>query len=123
MELLKITDRDFTNCIVLGSYTINSIPVYNEWTDANYTKHKDIVRKRVTGTLSLKFFEEDDYTDFLRLVEENTKNDGTIPLTVYVNNIDRAMTIDAFLDVKFPNLLPVVGQNANKEISVSIEER
>jgi len=85
MILAKLGDVDITNYINYKSYKVSSEPVYNEWTDANYRKHRDEVRRRVTGSFDLAFITDDQYNSFLTLLNNN-KTGNLLSIKLYVGS-------------------------------------
>lgn len=85
MILAKLGDTDITNYINESSYKVNSEPVYNEWTDANYRKHRDEVRRRVTGSFDLAFVNDTQYNSFLTLLNNN-KTGNVVSIKLYVGS-------------------------------------
>jgi len=85
MILAKLGDVDITNYINYTSYKVSSEPVYNEWTDANYSKHRDEVRRRVNGSFDLAFITDEQYNDFIALLNDN-KVGNLLNIKVYVGS-------------------------------------
>ena len=54
----KIGTHDFSKCVVVGEYAINKEDVYDEWTDGDMKKRRHLYRKKIKGTLRLKFMTE-----------------------------------------------------------------
>lgn len=123
MELFKIGDKDLTNNILVPTYKINSQPSYYEWTDANYTKHRDIRRRVIQGTFTIKFVKQEDYFDFITLLENNTGTDGSTPVSIYVNNLNKVSDTTVFITIDPENTLPLYGTRKYEGFQVSIEER
>lgn len=123
MELFKIGDKDLTKHIMVPTYKINSQPDYYEWTDANYTKHRDIRRRVISGSFTVKFVEQTDYYDFITLINENTEADGSTPVSLYVNNLNKVSNTKVFITIDPENTLPLYGKRSYDGFEVTIEER
>lgn len=97
--LVNINGKDITEYILASSYEINSIPVYSEWEDANYIKHREIHRYRVQGSFDLKFPQDGGsaYSEFVKVLKENTV-EGRLLITVFVNNTEEYKTIQAYYE-------------------------
>lgn len=123
MKMLVINGHDFTNNIVMSSHKINNIPKYEEWTDSNYTVHREITRKQVEGSLTLKFYSIADYELFLSSVKKETVSDGSTLITVYINNERTTRNIYTFLEFTPENNLPILGMKDDNGFEVKITER
>ena len=85
MILAKLGDTDITKYINYTSYDVSSVPVTNEWTDANYLLHTDEVRRRVEGSFDLAFTSDTDYNAFISLLNSN-KAGNLLSITLYVGS-------------------------------------
>lgn len=123
MELFIIGDHDYTEFITVPSYKINNGPVYNEWTDANYKKHRDILRYKITGTFKMLFNTEEDLNQFLDdIYNYEDASGGYIPVTVYVNNLSNQQTIDAYISFTLANDKPYYGVKEHEGFEIKVEE-
>lgn len=123
MELFKIGSLDITRHITVPSYKVNMIPKYTEWTDSNYTVHRDINRQRVEGNFTVKFFNIEDYEAFIRAIRDNTSTDGSTFVTVYTQNTRTTKQTYVFIDYDPKNSLPIIGRSDDDGFDVSISER
>lgn len=98
--LAKIGDRDITKNIITDSYEVNAEDVYNEWTDANKRRHRDVIRQRVVGTFTLKFNTEEEHADFVSLLKANKALDHTLPMTLYVVNNNEEKQTNVYYSLK-----------------------
>lgn len=116
--LVKIGEKDITRNIIYESYEVDSQDVAEEWEDANYFKHVDVIRTKVAGTFKVMCSKALGMTtrQFIDLINEN-KTDGTIYAIVYVNNTARLEAINAICKVETGKHL----YNADV-FSVSLEE-
>lgn len=85
MIFAKLGNVDITKYINYTSYNIDSVPVTNEWTDANYLLHTDEVRRRVEGSFDLAFTSDADYNDFIALLNQN-KAGNLLSISLYVGS-------------------------------------
>lgn len=123
MILAKLGDVDITNYINYTSYKVSSEPVYNEWTDANYRKHRDEVRRRVTGSFDLAFITDDQYNSFLTLLNNN-KTGNLLSIKLYVGSDVNAL-VDCYCYYKM-SLQSRKEANANYIVTIvtmDLEER
>ena len=121
-SLFVVNGVDITRFITVPSYKVNEFSVSSEWTDANEVTHRDVIRKRVKGSFSVLFDNEKDYTDFLKLIDENTTPGDYIIATVFVNNKNRTMTKNFFIDMEPQNEIPFMGHRELDGFDVDIEE-
>ena len=85
MILAKLGDTDITKYINYTSYNVSSVPITNEWTDANYNLHSDEVRRRIEGSFDLAFTSDTDYNAFISLINSN-KAGNLLSITLYVGS-------------------------------------
>lgn len=123
MRLFVIGTTDLTNRIVVPTYKVNRQPSYNEWTDANHQKHRDILRFVINGTFTVKFAVKEDYYNFIDLIQKNTGTDGSTPVSLYVNNCNQVFTTNVFITFDPENTLPYYGVKSYDGFEVTIEER
>ncbi len=95
--LFSINGIDITKNIITNSYSMNAVDVYKEWTDANYYKHREVMRQRITGNFTLKFLSEDTFSDFIALVDSCRSDSGNIPVTAYVVNRNKEVKTEMFI--------------------------
>ena len=124
MELLIIGGKDFTKHIKVPSYKVNKEPVYEEWEDANYLKHREVTRHRIKGDFTMLFDEIDDLNEFYTTVntlrEQYTSE--IIPVTVYVNNYNIQAVINTALEFTPANEKPYFGRQNISGFTVKVEE-
>lgn len=97
----KIGDIDITPFINEKSYKMDSVPVENKWTDANYAEHIDEVRRRVVGSFDLAFVTDEQYNEFITLVNNN-KAGNLLTITVYVGgDVNMLQTINAYYKMTY----------------------
>ena len=124
MELFMIGDNDYTQYITVPSYKVNYVPVYNTWTDANYTTHRDILRYKVSGSFKMLFNTEEELNQFLDDIYNNEDaSGGYIPIKVYVNNLSNQQDIDAYVSFTLANDKPYYGIKEHEGFEVKVEER
>lgn len=122
--LFKINTTDITGHIVQNSYTVNRVPVYKTYEDANGATHRRHIRDKVQGEFKLVFSDVQEYATFKALLDANTSaTTYAVPVTAYDNMSGNYYTVNAFLDYK-----PTVKQQLNLDeyievIDVKVEER
>ncbi len=122
--LLKINTTDITGNIVQNSYTVNNLPVYKTYEDANGATHRRHIRDRLQGKFQMVFADLDDYEAFKTLLDANASpTNFSVLVTAYDNLSGEYCTVNAFIDYE-----PTIMQSASlkeymKVIDVKIEER
>lgn len=122
MQLLIIGSNDYTNFITVPSYAVNNIPEYNEWTDANYSRHRIFKRNKIQGRFTLMFTDKKDYEKFRDDVRDHTKRDGTIEMHLYVNNEDTMAFRKYIMDFAPEDQMPYMGIKPVDGFDVTVEE-
>lgn len=115
MILAKLGNTDITPYINYTSYKMASVPVYNEWTNANYEIIRDEVRRRIKGSFDLAFVTDTDYDTFIGLINDN-KAGNLLRIQVYVgSDVNALREILCYYD-----LSPVSRKEASEGYIVSI---
>lgn len=126
-RLFKMGAYDLTEHIVVPTYKVNEQPEYEEWKDANYTVHREIVRTKVQGDFTVNFSSVSEYEEFLQAVEDNTVEDGSTHATVYLHNKahdDQGITKTCYVFIDFDpaDTFPVLGTE-DSGFDITISER
>lgn len=114
---------DLTSLIVVPSYQVNLVDGYEEWTDSNQVKHRDIVSKKAKGTFSVKFETIDQYQAFMTYLKNNKKQNGSYDCSVYLNNMLTAINTEMYIDFEPANVMPFIGAKDYDAISITVEQR
>lgn len=121
MQLLLINNVDYTNRILNPSYSVNSFPVYEEWTDGWNIRHRDVSRRRASGSFQMRFFNNEDFTAFLNNLNA-VKVANCFTITAYVANEGAARSMNVFVNPA-PSLIRYAHGGINHAaFDVSIEE-
>ncbi len=91
-----VNSTDYSANVVAGTYKVKNDPVYAEWTDANYGKHKRKLRDKVVGSFDMFFRTLTEYENFISVLTAATTNEQTL-LTVSVNNTGTTKTGNFFV--------------------------
>ena len=82
---------DFTDCVKLPSYDVNSEDINEDWDDADYVTHRIVTRKRISGKFEMIFPSIERYRQFLFLLDQSKEYNGEgiayVELKVHVNNV------------------------------------
>lgn len=125
MNLLVINGSDFTKHIKVPSYKVNKTQQYEEWEDANYLKHREITRTKVSGSFTLIYDDISELDGFFDTVETliAASSTGAIQMTVYLNNLHTTATINAFIKYTPANERPMIYRGDLSSFEVTIEEQ
>ncbi len=126
MELFKIGEYDVTPHIVVPTYKINKLPKYEDWEDANYTTHREVVRHIVSGTFTVKFWSIAEFEEFITAVDATLMNDGSHHIYAYVANDKTNQSLQstyAFIEFDLEHTLPIIGTEDDDGFEVTITER
>lgn len=117
-------DIDLTPFIPVPTYKVNQFDVYEEWTDANHKKHREIVRTQIKGTFTLLFRTPAEFDFFMNSYQTLKKQDGTVPVhATTVNATSLAMTpVYVYMDFDPANTKPFMGAKSYEGFEVTIEE-
>lgn len=118
-----IVDLDVTSNITVPNYKVSNVRQYESWEDNNSTIHKQLLCRKVKGTFTLKFFTIEDYEYFNNFIEANTKEDGSIPATIYCNDTLTTKEVDLFVEYDQNNVMPFIGFKDYDGFEVTVEER
>lgn len=114
---------DISQYINYTTYKVDSEPVYNEWIDANYTTHRDEVRRRIKGSFQLAFVTDTDYNAFLTLLNNN-KSGNLLRIKVYVgSDINSMQDIICHYSLKTDSRKEANDSYIVTLLTMSIEER
>ena len=125
MQLFVVNNKDFTPHITVPSYKVNDEEVYEEWQDANYKTHREITRKQVNGSFKVLYDVVEELDDFFDTIEtlKAASDDGSIEMTVYLNNLHTTKTITAFVKYTPSNEKPFFQREKVSGFDVTIKER
>lgn len=120
--LFKINNIDYTSRVIIGSYELNSKEDYEEYKDANGTKHRNVVTSKVSGKLDIFFKSMSDYNTFLNDIDRSKNIYGRVPLTVVPNNTNIETDIEAYVEFEPKRTTDGSFRDRMMQFSVNIEE-
>lgn len=123
MIFFKIGSTDLTEFADIQNYLVNKADVYQDWTDGNWVDHREIVRTRISGTITLGFKKATDWSAFLALLTAQRNAAGYYPITLYVNNTGQTETVDAFLDLSGSGKWDLLNSRFWRVITVTVTQR
>ena len=120
--LFSIGTTDYTRKIRQGTYTINAYDVYKEWQDANCDIHRSILKRRVSGSFTMYFGNQEVYQTFLNDLEAVRNNDGSFTVGLMVNNEHTFIGgADMFIDFRPTREQKILGEAWYPELEISIQ--
>jgi hypothetical protein len=136
-SLFKMGNVDYTRFITVPDYKVTSKPITKEYTDINQVSHKEFVRNKVSGSFTLKFFDDmaydeayngktaaQNFQDFFTAYNSLRAANGLIQIEVYVNNLNTTKKIQAYMDMDPANTMPYMeGGKEYNGFDVTITER
>lgn len=97
ITLFKIGNTDLTGYVDIQNYDVQKEPVYEEWTDGNYIKHRNIVRTRIKGKIKVGFRSSAEVSAFLSVLTNNVQAGGYYPASVFSNDDNTLNTANIFI--------------------------
>lgn len=119
-NLFKIGSTDLTKWEDTTQHKVNREDVYTSWIDGNWTEHREIVRTKVTGSVTLGFERETDFSSFMSVLSSSRNVNGYYAITVWCNNTNSSVPINAFLDIEGDTIWDVTAPIKYHKIVVNI---
>ena len=114
---------DMTGYADIQNLALNREDVFQSWTDGNWTDHRDVVRTRIRGTVTLGFRSETTYHSFLSGLAGAKLADGTVRLQAYVNNVQTVCSFYAFVDTAGAGRWDLVHARQWQTLTLTVTER
>ena len=114
---------DLSDFADIQNYDVNQVEIYQDWTDGNWIDHREIVRTRIQGTVTLGFKKTSDWNAFISLLNATRDAAGYFPVTVWVNNTATNESIDAFLDMIGSGKWDLVNDRFWRVITITVTQR
>lgn len=122
--LFKVNTTDLTGHVVQNTYSVNNLPVYKEYKDADEETHRRFLRNKLQGTFQMVFKDLTDYATFKTLLDNNrSASTFTVPCTLYDNISGTHITANCFIDYKLTVMQSTSLKEFMKVFDVTIEER
>lgn len=123
--IFKLNTVDYSSHVVAESYAVNYIDIYDEWTDGGQIKHKDVIRRKLSGTFQMYFKSDTDLQTFLTALTNCKTTSNTYPVTMKANN-DTVASLQSSKNV-FLDFAPVRKRDATwadtfEVFDVTVEE-
>lgn len=108
--IFKLNTVDYSSHVVAESYAVNFVDVYDEWTDGGQIKHKDVIRRKLSGTFQMYFKTTDSLQTFLTALANCKTTSNTYPVVLKANN-DTVASLQSSKNV-FLDFVPVRKRDA-----------
>lgn len=122
-NLFTIGTTDLTKWERTENHDVNRSDVYETWTDGNWIDHRVIARTRVSGTVTLSFAVESDFSSFVSLLSSARDAEGYYPISVWCANTNTVETLNAYLDISGDTKWDVTSPRKHNTITVNITGR
>ena len=123
MIFFKVGSTDLTPWGDIQNYDINRDDVFETWTDGNYVNHREIVRTRYGGKVTLGFDNATDFAAFTALMTSARQIGGYYSVTAYIQNTGETATFDAYLDTDGSGKWDVVNGRRWLVVTVTVTGR
>lgn len=122
--VFAIGENDYSDKVLMDTYNVNQIDVFTQWEDANGIMHRDVYRKKITGSFDMQISKLSEYQTFIQDVQSHIQDGGYVTCKVAVNNLN-VENVQANL---FIDYAPIRTRNSNytkgyMSFTVTIEER
>lgn len=123
--IFKLNTTDYSAHVVAESYAINYEDVYQEWTDGGQVKHRDVIGRKLRGTMQMYFKSQSDLQTFLTALANCKTTASTYPVQLKANNdtVDSLVASkNVFLDFKPVRKKDATWADVFEVFEVTIEE-
>lgn len=121
--LFKIGENDYTRKIRQGTYKVNSYDVYKEWQDANADIHRSVIKQRISGSFTMYFGNEAEFTLFLSRLASVRENDSSYNVWLMTNNNNTFNQRRVYMDFRPAREQKIIGEAWYPELAVTIQGR
>lgn len=123
MTVFNIGANDYSNRVIAGSYSVNSIDVYKAWLDINGIEHREKIREKIEGEFDMYFPSIIEYENFMLDLNKVKKNDLSYRIKVCDNKKNNIKEIDAFLSFKLVRDVNGQWEPLYQRFKLTIQER
>lgn len=123
--IFKLNTTDYSAHVVAESYAINYEDVYQEWVDGGQVKHRDVIGRKLRGTMQLYFKSQSDIQTFLTALANCKTTASTYPVQLKANNdtVDSLVASkNVFLDFKPVRKRDATWADVFEVFEVTVEE-
>lgn len=123
--IFKLNTTDYSAHVVAESYAINYEDVYQEWIDGGQVKHRDVIGRKLRGTMQMYFKSQSDLQTFLTALANCKTTASTYPVQLKANNdtVDSLVASkNVFLDFKPVRKRDATWADVFEVFEVTVEE-
>lgn len=115
---------DLSTFVPMGTYNVNVLEEYEEWTDSNYDIHRKLLRNRIEGSFDLKFRSIADYEELLRILAlaKATTDQNYIEMDAFATNKGLRYNKKFYYEFAPKNDLPMMADSKNDAFTFTIKE-
>ena len=121
--LFKINTTDLSTFDYKPEHKVNRTDVFESWTDGNWIEHRQLLRTRISGQVTLRFTQPTDYSAFVALLTSERTADGYYLITVWCSNTNTSETLNAFLEVEGTTRWDVTTPRVYNGVTIKITGR
>lgn len=124
-EMFKLNTTDYSAHVVAESYAVNYEDVYQEWVDGGQVKHRDVIGRKLRGTMQMYFKTQSDLQTFLTALVNCKTTASTYPVQLKANNdtVDSLVASkNVFLDFKPVRKRDATWADVFEVFEVTVEE-
>ena len=123
--IFKLNTTDYSAHVVAESYAINYEDVFQEWIDGGQVKHRDVIGRKLRGTMQMYFKSQSDLQTFLTALANCKTTASTYPVQLKANNdtVDSLVASkNVFLDFKPVRKRDATWADVFEVFEVTVEE-
>lgn len=120
--IFSISDKDYSDHVIAGTYKINTRTEYDEFLDAAKIKHKRILREKAAGSFNMFFRTEEEYLAFKNTLDQAKSSEETYPVSVTVNDTGEQRECNAFIDYELTRNRDASWRDYFEVFTVNLEE-
>lgn len=124
MEFI-ISGKDYSKYVQDSTYHMDETEEFGVWDSADYVRHKDLERTRVSGSFDMVFVSEnsEDYKEFLEFLNVVTEN-HIITCSLYITNKGIVKeNVKFYYSIAYKDHVNTNGSIYKDRITVTLEEK
>lgn len=95
----KIGQTDYSEAVNIQEYDVNTVPVYEAWTDVLWIEHRNYVRDRVQGRFELGYRSAAEFNAAASAIRAAVASTGYASCTVLSNSDGALHTGDFYITI------------------------
>lgn len=123
MDFLTINNTNVTSYLDYQNGVFTKEPIYKSWTDANGVEHRDIIRTRITGTVTAGFRTAASLTSFTDMIDAINAGTGYASITAYIHNTGATETFNGYIETRGAAKWDITNGHEWHVIELTVTER